>query len=110
MLDDEEVTSAQEPGERFGADPRNQPTFAFVDSMLTIPKDKGSDKLTVGFLGSFNPEQHLPCLPGVGVVCFVTSKMKNVDGLLEVLDDQLRHLRMVSVKKALNGHSNAFYN
>jgi hypothetical protein len=92
-LDDEVL-----PGERFGDDPRNQLLFVFIDGMLTIAKNKGSDKLTVGYLGSFNPEQHIRCIPGVGVVCFVTSKMKNIDGLLEIMDDELRYLRMVSDK------------
>lgn len=96
LVADTEVIADLPAEERFGHDPRNLKLYFFVDGMLSVRTDKGSDKVTICYVGPFNAAPHLRCQPGIGLPVFVTSRIKNCDHLLEVVDDELRYLRFVS--------------
>ena len=96
VMADVEVAAKQVEGRRFQSGEHNLSLWVYGDSINEVKENRGSASVTAVFVGSFNPEAHLRNHLGFSFPAFV-SGVTRLDGLLDVLADEIQLLRFVGV-------------
>ena len=97
VVEDAEVKDKQPTECRFSNGKHNLTLWVYGDAMLSNKANRGSDSLTAVFVGCFNAPAHVRYNMGLCFPAFITSKTKKLDGLLDVLADEIQLLRFVGV-------------